>query len=394
MSAPARRGFWLPGVRLGAWICLFVAASYGALLAARLDQQDLAVRSADEEDSRARRRAERRQRLIRRFFDHLLPDRPASPPASDAAPPLEWRAFQGAEPVAVVVVVEGELPSALSAEPAVFRWPRPVPMPAAGLTPPFEGVAALDFTPVEALDAWVAHGQDNLVLDALDEILRVPEALLDGAASLLQQIAPRPSGEEGSLTSRILDFQVEVRNRRPAAEFMEFWAQREARYFAKFDESRASATLDEEPDADEMRRDQQKILWEAFRKTYFSRYRRAEERIRDDAFSVRHWRGIDYAVVPPLLAGYLWFRGLDRKFSFGPTTIRLDVEPLRDLVSGDDEVSAFGVEWMPKGSPIGLLFSVGVYEGDAKMDFIGIGTSIGMARKAIALNRLEGAHRE
>jgi hypothetical protein len=41
------------------------------------------------------------------------------------------------------------------------------------------------------------------------------------------------------------------------------------------------------------------------------------------------------------------------------------------------------LEWGLKGWPIGLIVSAGLYDGNLEVDFVGIGTSVGMARKAL-----------
>ena len=45
------------------------------------------------------------------------------------------------------------------------------------------------------------------------------------------------------------------------------------------------------------------------------------------------------------------------------------------------------LEGAHKDFPVGLIVSAGMYDGSAEIDFIGIGTSAGMARKALAIQR-------
>jgi hypothetical protein len=98
---------------------------------------------------------------------------------------------------------------------------------------------------------------------------------------------------------------------------------------------------------------------------------------------------MDFAVLPPLLAGYVYIRGLEKRFSVSGTSLRVTLEPVSKWIDrGDDLAAGAAVEWAPtKSFPVSVIVSAGLYDGNAEVDFIGIGTSLGMARRALALQR-------
>jgi hypothetical protein len=395
---PGRSRFWFPAVRLGAFVAVVVVA--GALLfhAARPSvQADPGGLRRSDVFGRKKRKLERHWRSIERFFgdgEDAPPSR--SRPSSDAgagAQPVSWR----------VEPVEEVLPSIDSDLPAL-EWPgsfpsRPVhPIDLPAMETPFSGPA---LTP-ELAEEFLRSGRSSLLLDAGDALLRMPEALLDGLFSIGQSLRPRRgtqvlSDDEGggSITSRILDFERESREKPLFTEFAERLFEREARFFMKFEDSELGTPEvgdgSADVDTEELLDQQRKILWDVARKTYLSKYRvRSEERIRDDAFYFNEWRGWDFAALPPLMAGYLWYRGLDKRISVGDSWLRVSFEPLSKWVSGHEElVAGASLEWQPKGFPVGLIVSAGLYDGDVELDFIGIGTSVGMARKALVIQRGE-----
>ena len=148
-----------------------------------------------------------------------------------------------------------------------------------------------------------------------------------------------------------------------------------------------------QPDPDDLLDDQRKLVWDVLRRTYQARYRlRADDTMREDAFDIRGWRGIDLIVVPPLLAGYAMYHGLDKKVSFAGTQLRLSVEPFSKWRE-DDVPAGLGIEWGPEGWPVSIIVTAGLDDGNFQSDFVGIGTSIGMVRRALALQEVED-HRE
>jgi hypothetical protein len=131
--------------------------------------------------------------------------------------------------------------------------------------------------------------------------------------------------------------------------------------------------------------DQRKVFWDALRRTYMSRYKvNAEEKIKDDAWYLDRWTGWDYAVLPPLLGAYLYYRGVDKKMSVLGTRLILSIEPVSQWARRTHDVSAAAsMEWKMKEWPLGVIVSAGVHDGKYGLDFVGIGTSIGAVRQAL-----------
>jgi hypothetical protein len=386
---PGRRRYWLPFVRLGAF---FAGVVVGVNLLLHLLAPSSApanregARKGDFFD-RKKRKLERHLRSFELFFDGFRGRESGSAGRTEE---IAWSYAQDVEPLAVEVPVAVALAAPEPAAPR-FLWPD-VPPP----LPRLEYALLEPMVTPEIVADWYRLAAPDPVADVGDALLRGPEFLLDGLFGLAAGIAPRPpeSGDEGGILPRLLDFRTDPRRGRLFSEFTEQWLDRERRYFSRFEDSRVSSVGfeagTEDADLDELMDDQRKILWDALRKTYFSKYRfRAEERLREDAFYFNEWRGMDFAVLPPLMAGYLWFRGLEKRFSVSGTSLRVAIEPLSRWADGrDDLVGGAGVEWAPtKNFPVCLIVTTGLYDGRAELDFIGIGTSLGMARKTVALQR-------
>ena len=129
--------------------------------------------------------------------------------------------------------------------------------------------------------------------------------------------------------------------------------------------------------------DQRKILWDVGKNTYLSKYRIKIDGIKDEAFYFSDWRGIDFVMLPALVTGYLYYRGLEKKVSFLDTEGKIYLEPLQRWIGRDNLMVGVGVEWGPKDWPVKLLVAAGIDEGDVNVQFIGIGTSIGMVKKLL-----------
>jgi hypothetical protein len=127
------------------------------------------------------------------------------------------------------------------------------------------------------------------------------------------------------------------------------------------------------------------VFWDALRRTYLSRYKiQAEEKIKDDAWYFDRWSGADFVVLPPLLGAYVYYRGLDKKFTVMGTRLTLSVEPVSEWVRRNRDVSAAAsVEWSMKEWPVGVIVSAGLHDGKYGLDFVGIGTSIGAVRQVL-----------
>ncbi len=387
---PRGNRYWKPFVRLGTCFVAVVVGLNLLLYLARPESVASASEGARRTDyfERKKRKIERHLRTLERFIDRIPGMGPPETGRVTETQELAWGYAQDVEPLAI------EAPVAVSLDPPEPRFAWPVPLPE---LPRMEHALYEPMSSPELVRDWYRRNGRDPVSDVGDALLGPPELLFDAVLDGLAAILPRsriqtvvPERDEGILT-RVLDFQKEPRSGRLFTEFLGHFAERERRYFSRFEDSRVSTVGFEEgtedADLEALEDDQKKILWDAFRKTYFSKYRfRAEERIRDDAFHFNDWRGMDFAVLPPVMAGYLWYRGLEKRFSVAGTSLQVSFEPVSEWIGGRDMIGGAGVEWAPtRGFPVALIVSFGLYDGDAEMDFIGIGTSLGMARKAVTL---------
>jgi hypothetical protein len=407
---PRSRRFWLPLARLSAFFGAVVVAGNLSLEAVRPPPR-ISGPVGREVDfyTRQKRKLDRNLRRFERLFDVFAPApepaRPEPEPAGEPGAALPSRpaplAYLQPEPLPALLQ-EPELnlglPAGLSVEPVPFPWletdAAPAPMPVAlGELPDHADLTAL------ALDWRRLHSPDP-VADVCDGLLKGPELLLDGALSLASDLFPRrgtyswrqDAGD--GIASRLLDLDRSPRQGRIFSDFVGRLVEREQRFFSKFEDSYLNTPGVEDGTADVDRGDladeQRKIVWDTLRKTYYSKYKfKAEERIRDEAFYFNQWRGMDFVVLPPLMAGYLFYRGYDKKISIGETWLRVSLEPIRKWAREDELLAGLSVEWMVKGFPVGLVVAAGLDDGDPELDFIGIGTSVGMAKKTLVLQRKE-----
>lgn len=414
---PRRRRFWLPLARLGAFFAAVVVVG-NLILHAAFTPAETETEPGRALDylGRQKRRIEKRIRSFERLFFGPHEESISAPAGGARACPAEAHEAEGAEAGAiwmadpVVELVQESEPLAVAGLPPIlaapeaapetlpFAWPLVLPPP---VRPPIEPSILDPLLTPEFVAEFYRFGAPAPLGGVGDALLRGPEALLDGLLGLAGRIFPRsgsyslPYDEDDGITSRLLDFELGPREGRIFTEFMGHLAEREQRFFLRF----AGSGLDtvgvengtEDVDSSDLMREQGKVLWDALRKTYFSKYKfRGEDRIRDDAFYFNQWRGVDFAVLPPLIAGYVYYRGIEKRFSMGETWLRFSIEPLSRWVSGrEDLVAGVSMEWGIKGFPIGLIVSAGMYDGRAELDFVGIGTSVGMVRKVLDLQRGE-----
>ena len=335
---PGRSRFWCPSFRLGAFI---VASAVALNLFLQLFRPDTASADASGVEDGSLERRKRRQEKRRRMIDNFLGGR--------------WHGARLQEPVAAVMPADvAESIEALPARLRMVDFPSTWPLLA------------------EELRAWEPTSS------TLDSILALPDRLVGAAASALG----RARSGDGGILDRLLDMGVEPHRGSLIGDFLQRLGEREQKYFASWEESEVADTQAVGDFVD----DQRKVLWDALRRTYAARYRiRADETLREGMFDLSHWRGVDFVVVPPLAAGYAMYRGVDRRFSFAGTRLRVALEPLSEWRE-DDLPAGLGLEWAPEGWPVALIATAGLEDGAFKMDFVGIGTSIGMVRRALALN--------
>lgn len=234
----------------------------------------------------------------------------------------------------------------------------------------------------------------------LDVIAGLPNGLLDMIASGIQSPPDRgctfsyQNPEERSLLPRLFSgASLRDAGDHPFDDLMCQLLAREQKYFARFQDSDL-ATLGVENgsadiDTDELMEDQRKIMFDAARKLYFGRLGRVDDRLKDEAFDIGRWHPVDFAVAPALIAGYLYVRGWEKKVDVMGLKCAFQVEPLRRILerfegSHNDLVSAASVEVGVGNFPVKVIVSVGIQDGDALLDFVGIGTSIGKAKQIVS----------
>src|SRR5688572_13600807 len=398
-----KRIFWLPLARLGAFFGGVVIAGNAVCHAFRpapaFTPQD-PVETVD----RPARRMKRLERHFFRLFERFL-GTPASAATSNQeklaagvpGPPLERlprstrdRMLHAGRAMDAFGILEPEV--------APFVWP-----PVLGGPPRPEGplpnatvlLEWQDFRAGLVTDLYCRTGPD-LPADVGDALLRGPEIIFDGISNAMGGLWGRSpvrtweEEENRSVTGRMLDVQFAMRDQRISSIFLQQWMERERKYLGAFeDESRANTPAfqdrTEGADTDELKSDQRKIVLDALRRTYFARYRmQSEEPIPEEAWECRNWNGFDVAVLPPLIGGLLYYRGINKRISMGQTALRISIEPASEFIHRKHDRSVMAaLEWTVKGFPVGVIVSAGLHDGRYGMDFVGIGTSIGAVRRAV-----------
>jgi hypothetical protein len=236
---------------------------------------------------------------------------------------------------------------------------------------------------------------------ALDVVFGAPDALVGGAMHLLSGL----SHDEG-----VFDMREESRRSmaarltgaidigsidRPFATFMNLLYDRESKYFSRLQESpmatQAVAEGEEELDSGKFMREQSKVFVHALGRRYLGRYGDyLGENLRREAFDISRWESSDFVVGPILVSGYLYLRGWEGRVKFGEVDCRIHLMPLERIEAHyhkteDILVSAVSLEFTVPSFPLRAIVSAGMVDGRPEFDFIGLGTSIGMVRKAIKL---------
>lgn len=416
---PMRNRFWFPLTRLGAFFVAVVVAGNVVFYAFRPATAD--IQSPDESADYFSKRKKRLQRQFNRTLERFLGAPFLSPPQGEkvkvssttqergtevvklAPPPPDKGPLQAIAPPAPAppppAPARIEALGYVAPEPAPFAWPEPLPP----LRPTWEPAADIprslgltdDLTfRAELVSEWYRRGAADPLADVGDSILRGPELILDGIFTCASGMGSRPAvrnwdDEDRSITAQMLSVERSARQERLISEFLTQLGERERKYFANFSDSRANSFAFEngtaEADYTDLMMDQRKVFWDALRRTYLSRYKiQAEEKIKDDAWYFDRWSGADFVVLPPLLGAYLYYRGLDKKFSIAGTRLTLSIEPVSEWVRRSRDVSAAAsVEWSMKEWPIGVIVSAGLHDGKYGLDFVGIGTSIGAVRQVL-----------
>ena len=111
-------------------------------------------------------------------------------------------------------------------------------------------------------------------------------------------------------------------------------------------------------------------------------------RLRDEALDFGNWRPVDYAVGPAVFGGYLYVRGWEKRFNAFGLRWNFGIEPVRRILerfegSHNDLASAASLEIGMGDFPVKVIVSGGIQDGEALVDFIGIGTSVGKVKQLI-----------
>ena len=227
---------------------------------------------------------------------------------------------------------------------------------------------------------------ENVITDIGDLLLLPPELVLDLLVGTVDQLLG-VRDPASSVTARLFDFHAAPARSHLFSVLMENLTKREMRYFGGFGDSYLNTPEVEmglaQVQADDLLTDQRKILWDVGKNTYLSKYRLKVDTIREEAFYFTDWRGIDFAVLPPLVGGYLYYRGLDKKIGFLGTEVKISIEPIQRWVDHNDLLIGFGIECAPKDWPVKLIAAVGLEDNDIELQFIGIGTSINTVKQLI-----------
>lgn len=405
--APRRKGFWCPAMRLSAFfvgVALLGNLVFGAAYVPALEAH--AATPSDYFDRKVER-VRRSVRLVReRVKDAIVP---------------EMADHHGFDPLFEVLD-----------EPATFEeisWVEttPDPDPATYLILP-ESIdlgslpilprAEADFFPdagrladeefysmslrSDFINAARPRRARGILIDLGNNLLGLPQGLIDGAVEAGRSLMP-PEGnyslraeDDSSLMQRLLVLREGEDVPEPFVDALNRWIGREQNYFAGFAEnplySFGVEDGNEDIDYSEFREDQRRILFDVLRKTYVSKYfAKVEDRVRDEAYKVNEWTGVDFLLGPPVIAAYTWIRGFERRMTIaGDLKLRVKLEPLRriDGYRGEleeDYVSALGFELGFSDFPLKAIVSFGYHNGEPEMDFIGIGTSVGEAKKAVVM---------
>jgi hypothetical protein len=400
-----KRTFWFPPARLGAFFVAVVIIGHVFLQAFRFPAGPVPQDPQKSEASfpAKMKRLERRiLRILERFIDN-----PASACSTEQESigakvpvPIEnklsmtrtQRSLSPAPPMEEVASQEFTI--------VPFAWPIAMTWCAGSESFPstdiglFEG---LSFRASLVTDLYRRCGGDSAA-DFWDALLDGPMMVIDGVFAYTSRLSGRSAvrtweDEEGrSVTARLLDIQSGPRKERIFTVFMQLWTEREQQYLGAFDESRADTVgfrnRTEGANLSELEADQRKILWDVLRRTYLAQYKMgSEEHVREEAWYFGQWSGLDFAVLPPLMVAYVYYRGFYKKVRMGEMALRLSFEPVSEFVHRNHDSSvATALEWTVQGFPVGVILSGGLHGGQYGMDFVGIGTSIAAVREGVNLH--------
>jgi hypothetical protein len=396
---PGGSRFWLPLTRLGVFFGAIVVAGNFMFQIFRPVAADLPP-APDEPSDFIGEKKRQLHRIMNQFFGpraSSVPERkssvvtveaastvaPGGTPTPEITPPATPRAE-------ALGYLEPELPS--------FVWPlplehRPFELPGSIGQPEAVQLRA------DLVSEWYRRGRAVPGSGLGNVLLLGPGMLIDGIFACASGMSPRPEirtwEEEDNrcIAARALEFRIGPLSDRTFAELTGQWAEGERGYLAHFEDSRArSVSLNDPLERAALREfswDQRKVFWDALRRTYLARRKvDPEERIRDDAWYSDRWQGVDYVMLPPLVGGYLYYRGLDKRFPIGTTDLHLSLEPISEWVRRKRDIAtAASIEWSMGEFPLRVIVSAGVRDSRYVCDFAGIGTSLAAVRMALVMQQ-------
>lgn len=254
---------------------------------------------------------------------------------------------------------------------------------------PYQESRVVQFPAIEETELPTSLS-DDLIYKIGDAILLPPELVLDESISLFNTVFGTPS--TNNATSRIFNFSPQPPREHLFLTMFENAIIKEQRYFSNFDDthfyiqdSKYESALDNEKMID----DHKRLLYDVFKDTYLLKYKlKVDNRVKDEAFNLIEWHDSDYVILPPLIAGYLYYRGLDKDFTIEDTYFKISLESFHKWSREENVVIGAGIEWAPhKSSPIKFIVAVGLEDGDVELQFIGIGTNLSTIKKVLNLQR-------
>lgn len=254
---------------------------------------------------------------------------------------------------------------------------------------PCQDPIIVPFPAVEEAQLPTSLADESIIYDVGDAILLPPEIILDESISLFNTIFGTPTNYNTS--SRIFNFSPQPHRDRLFLTMLENAIHKEQRYFANFDDTHFYAydSKFEYIDNEKLIDDQKRLLYDVFKDTYLMKYRlKVDSRVKDEVFNLTDWYDTDFIILPPLVAGYLYYRGLDKDFSIDGTYFKISLESFHKWSREENVTIGAGIEWAPhKYSPIKIMAAIGLEDGDVELQFIGIGTDLGTVKKILFLQR-------
>jgi len=276
---------------------------------------------------------------------------------------------------------------------------------AAPSEPTFESLARESIWPglgrealIENWTLWESFCDRSLVHLGLDLFFSLPRTFFDGVVDVVRWWFPADrtislrEQEDSSMVSRFVHIKDPGRVDSHFREFAREWVNRQEKVFgAAGDAYLFSVDFDnvEDVSVDDVMYEEGKILLDVLRRVYLSKYfGGTEDRLKTEAWRVSRWKPIDYVLCPPVLAAYTWYRGWDRRLRLLGTKLHIKIEPPARIYEATKHergrmVGAVTLEWQIGNFPIRLVAAAGWNEGQAELDFVGIGTSVGIAKKAV-----------